>query len=77
MKRNVFDPEVVTPNFLAIGSIFQNNPLANSRNELYFIILTIAGLIHHPHVVHARSVATETGPPHFSRICRKRRVPSE
>ena len=60
MKRNIFDAEIVRANLFAIGSIFQNNPFANSRNELYFIVLAIAGFVHHPHVVHARSVATDT-----------------
>ena len=54
MKRNVFDAEIVWANLFAIGSVFQNNPFANSRNELYFVVLTIPSFIHHSEGVHAR-----------------------
>jgi len=52
MKRNVFDAEIVWANLFAIGSVFQHNPFANSRNELYFIVLAIPGFIDHPQGVH-------------------------
>ena len=59
MKCDVFDAEIVRPNRFAIGSIFQNDSFANSRNELYFIVFAIPGLVHHPHLVHVRSLAID------------------